>query len=150
MSSFKDILKARGSDIEAPKPVPVGTYRAMIDATPAKIDEEKGTVTHGVRLLSAEADVDQERLAEFGGVSGKVMFHTIWLIPREDTVEGWDRAKYRAKMFYVEALGLPEGDSLEQWIAAAPGQQCLVSVSHAPAKSGDVMYANIAKVMKAE
>lgn len=150
MASFADILNKRADEVEAPKPVPVGTYLASIDPSP-KIDGEKGTVMFTLSLISPQDDVDPEQLAEFGGVQGRKMFHTLWFLAKEDSgEEGQKRQDYRNKKFFVDTLGMDESASFGQMIPDAVGRQLLITVNHTPSQDGTQMYANIKSTAKAE
>lgn len=149
-TSFSDILKKRGDEAEAPKPLPVGTYQAVIDPSP-KIDDTKGTVQFALSLLAPKEDVDLDDLNSQGGVAGKKMFHTLWFLAKEDSgEEGQKRQDYRNKKFFVDSLGMDESLTFGQMIAEAPGRQLLITIKHQPSQDGSQMYANIAATARAD
>lgn len=146
MASFADILKTKASDVEAPKPIPVGTYQAVIDTNP-KIDPEKGIVEFQVKFLAAKEDVDPAALSDYGQINGATLRMTRWFLAKDP--EEQPRTDFGNKRFFVDTLDIDENLSFGEMIAQAPGRQLLVTVSHAPSKDGTQMYANIKQTAKA-
>lgn len=142
MASFADILNTRAADVEAPKPFPVGTYTGLIDSK-YTINEERGLVEFQIRFVAPEADVDPQAIVECGGIQGKSIRHTVWLMNQDGT------PAFRAKQFFVEVLGLDEDMTLSKLIAESAGRQLKFTVKHVPSKDGTQMYSNVGDVFKA-
>lgn len=141
MPNFQDILNQKASDIEKPKPLPVGMYLCIVNG-PVEFPEEgigqKQTPAAIVQLrpLQSMQDVDQEALAEAGGLSEKSIRHTLWL--SKD-------AQWRTKEF-MEHCGLDtaNGASLGELFAQLPNRQVYVTLRHRPAKDGSQLYSEVA------
>ena len=146
MNSFADILKTKGTTVEAPKPIPVGSYQAVIDTNPS-IDPEKGIVDFSVKLLMAKDDVDSQSLSDYGPINGATIRMTRWFVAKEPADQ--PRTDYGNKRFFVDTLGIDESLSFGEMIAQAPGRQLIVTIKHAPSKDGTQMYANIGQTAKA-
>jgi hypothetical protein len=98
-TDFRALLGVKGSAVEKPKPLPVGTYYAQVTGWEPTESSQKKTpgVKIGFQLTSADADVDQEQLAEVGGaaaVGKRKLSTTFWLT--EDST-------YRLKEFVENA-----------------------------------------------
>lgn len=85
--NFASILDEAPTEIERPKPLPVGTYLCVVQGQPVyDKSNKKGTpfVEFTLRPVSAEEDVDHDDLAAMGGLEGKTIKATFYLT--EDAV----------------------------------------------------------------
>ena len=145
MTDFQDILNKPVSDIERPKPYPVGSYVALVEGLPKfeKVGENQtNCADFTMRFISANEDVDKLALQEAGGINGKSIRHRVFLT--EDSL-------WRAKKFLVDDLQIDdEGGrkTLTQLINEAPGRQVMITVRHRPAKDGSVVYSEIAQTAR--
>lgn len=139
-TKFESILDMPASDIERPKPLPVGTYVAMVEGMP-RIDKSTKKQTEYVeftmKILGAQEDVDPDALEEYGGIGEATVKNTYYIT---------DKSTYRLKEFYI-ALGLDiEGKTSRELLEECPGKECLITIKHQPAQSGDMVFANITDV----
>lgn len=144
MTSFQDILRKPASQIERPKPVPVGTYLCLVQGQPAireNVGKNKNTVVEfTLQLLQPQQDVDQQALMESGGANGKSVRHSFWIT--EDAV-------YRLKEFLENDLGIDLGDrSISEALPEAAGQQVLASIRHRSSEDGQQIYSEVAKTAR--
>lgn len=134
-ADFTDILSKPVHSVEKPKPKPPGTYLGSIVGQPEQRtvttkDGDKPVISFKVKLLQAQADVDQEKLSEVDTVtSWPPMSHDIW-------VEG-EQGQYNLRRFLADVLKIDPGSSkdgktLGQMCAEAPGKQLLVTVVNKP------------------
>lgn len=142
--NFGSILDQQSSEIERPKPLPVGTYTCIVKGLP-RFDKssKKGTdfVEFTLQPVEAGEDVDEEDLDAVGGLANKTLRHTLYIT--ED-------AAYRIKDF-CDHLGIEEDDmSLRQRIEQAPGKQVLVTVKHTASDDGSTIYANVGRTASVE
>lgn len=146
MSSFQDILNKPAAEIEAPKPLPVGTYLALVDGQPEfnKIGKNNtDCVEFKLKLAQAGDDVDQAILLEqLKGkpLSEKSIKHRLFIT--EDAV-------WRLKKFLVEDLGIEEGTrGLGEMIPEAMGKQVYVTLGHRPSDDGKQIYMEVKDTAK--
>jgi|SRR5215475_247201 len=146
--SFSSILDKLSSDIEAPKPLPVGTYHCVVDGQP-RIDKstKKGTefVEFSLKPMSALEDVNEEDLAasltsgdgSIKPLSDKRIRATFYLT--ED-------AAIRLKRFLVNDLQITQGKKkVGQMITEAQNREVLAVVKHVPSQDGESLFAQLAK-----
>lgn len=141
MTNITDLLNKRADDVEKPKPLPPGHYLAIVSGPP-KIDvkqvkgEERHIADLSLKILSAGEDVDQDHLAEAGGIgNNRLMRFTFWL----DEESLW-KVKDTAITLGLEV----EGQSIGQILQAFPNTRCTVKVVHTPARDGSgSVFANI-------
>jgi len=142
-ANFSDVLNKKLDNVEKPKPLPIGTYFAVINGAPEiKPRGQNNTLAaeFKFKILQADEDVDAEALAEMGGIKDRELRFTLWLT--ED-------ALWRAKQF-VENCGVDDtGMSVSQALQACVGMSAKVKVKHVPSQDGQELYANIDKVLKA-
>ncbi|HOA52104.1 MAG TPA: hypothetical protein PKI05_07590, partial [Thermogutta sp.] len=85
--NFASILDESPTEIDRPKPIPTGTYLCRVQGSPVyDKSSKKGTpfVQFTLKPISAEDDVDEEDLAEMGGLDNKTLRLTFYLT--EDAV----------------------------------------------------------------
>ncbi|MFA6159363.1 MAG: hypothetical protein WC763_07095 [Candidatus Paceibacterota bacterium] len=143
--NFTSILSRPASETERPKPLPVGSYTALISGLP-RFDKSSKKQTDFVeftlKLLSAHDDVDAEELATMGGVADKTIKDTYYLT---------ETALWRLKDFLANAgLDVDSGNSYNELIEATPGQQIGISIRHEASQDGQSIFARIGKTFAVE
>ena len=144
--SFSSILDRAPSEIERPKPMPVGQYICVVQGQPrfdksSKKQTEFAEFTH--KLISAGDDVDEDELKAYLGdrkLSDVTMKNTYYL------TEG---AVWRLKEF-LEHCGIDEGDSLRAMIEETPGAQVGIFLNHEASQDGTSVFARIGKTFVPE
>lgn len=141
--NFGALLNKKMSEVERPKPYPVGTYLCVVQGLP-RFDKstKKGTEFSEYQLkpLQALDDVDAGDLAEMGGLERVIKatyYHT----------EG---AIWRLKEFLQACLGEDEDISLEEAIEKTPNCQVLVTIKHESSQDGETIYGVVDKVTRVE
>lgn len=124
-----NLLGKRTSEIEKPKPLPIGNYGWLIKGHEIVESSQKKTpgVQFTVQPFEAKDDVDEDLLAEVKDPFQRNMRMTFWIT--EDSL-------WRLKEF-LEMLGLGGNDeSLEELIPETTGQQFIAKVRHEPSQDG--------------
>ena len=135
---FASVLDMPASDIERPKPLPVGSYVCVVQGQP-RIDKsaKKQTefVEYTLKLLEALDDVDADGLESVGGIKDKITKVTFYLT---------ENSVYRLKEFLEHCgVDMEEEGSLRQYIAEAPGKQVVAHIIHEASQDGDAVYARV-------
>lgn len=135
---FASVLDMPASDIERPKPLPVGSYVCVVQGQP-RIDKsaKKQTefVEYTLKLLEALDDVDADGLEAVGGIKDKITKVTFYLT---------ENSVYRLKEFLEHCgVDMEEEGSLRQYIAEAPGKQVVAHIIHEASQDGDAVYARV-------
>lgn len=143
--NFASLLDEAPSEVNAPKPLPVGTYNAII-IPPVNYDKssKKGTnfVEFTLKYTSAGPDVDEEDLAAMGGFEGKTSKVQFYLTPD---------AVYRLDTFHRYCgLDLSDKVSRRERNDQVVGSAIRVQISHESSKDGSTVYARIAKTLPVE
>ena len=147
MVDFTKLAEFKLEDIEKPKPLPLGTYEAVVEGTPkwgeAKFrDKETGEappmVTVVYRLVNPTDDVDQEDLAAMGGLIGKNgKPRTI----SQDFIFNGGAPPYSLRRF-IEGFGI-EGGTLAEALEGIVGEPVLVTVKHRLDEKTQDRYAQV-------
>lgn len=144
--NFGALLDKPSTEIEKPKPWPVGSYTCAVKGLP-RFDKSSKKQTEFVEFtlqpLAAGDDVDQEELTAMGGLaSGKTIKDTYYIT--ED-------ALWRLKDFLLHC-GIEEEDgvSLRQMIEETPGKQLVVFIKHEPSQDGTSVFARVGNTAVAE
>lgn len=152
MANISDILNRPAEDVEAPKPLPPGSYNCIVKGLPEQGESsQKKTpyVRFSYQITSARDDVEEEAIAEYETgkdgektpIVGKIMTSDYYLTD--------------ASLFMLtdmlEALGIDfsGGKSISAAIDESPNMECVVFVKHEPSKDGKRFFARIGRVVSA-
>lgn len=135
--AFQSILDRPSTDIERPKPMPVGTYVVVVQGQP-KFDKSTKKQTDYVeftfKFLEALDDVDTDALDAVGGIKDKTIRNTYYLT---------EQAAFRLVDFLDHVGAGDEDMSLGQRIPEAVGKQCLATISHRASEDGQAVFAQV-------
>ncbi len=147
-ASFGSILDRAPSEIEKPKPAPVGSYMTTLVGQPrfdksSKKQTEFVEFTH--KFLSAGEDVDTDELEAFLGD------RKITEITMKNTYYLTEASLWRLKEF-LEHCGVDMDDveSLREGIEATPGKQVGLFLNHEASQDGTSVFARVGKTFVAE
>jgi hypothetical protein len=138
--NFAALLDKAPTEIEKPKPLPVGVYTCIVKGLP-KFDKSSKKQTEYVEFtlqpIATVGEVDEDALKASGGLEGKTLRDTYYIT---------ENSLWRLKKF-LEDCGLDvddESQSLRTLIDATPNCQVNVSIKHEMGNDGQTAYANIA------
>lgn len=147
-NQISDILDKPATQIDRPKPLPVGTYTWMVVGMPRHDKDKTGNmyeyVEFVVKCLSAFDDVDEEALAEWAtkadGTSRELKDFTLKM-KFYKTVD----SLYRLQEFITHCGCADENKSVRQCLDDMPNAQFVGAIVHSASKDGTTVYANIGK-----
>lgn len=131
MVDFASLVNVQAETIERPKPLPAGSYTALIEKQEFGTTSEKQTpyCRYLFKPTQAQDDVDATALAEVN-LSKISLRQDYWLTPD---------AVYRLKEFLEKTLGIEStGKTIGEMIPQAVGQQVLINVKHSIDRKGEV------------
>ena len=147
--SFSSILDRAPSEIEKPKPLPVGSYTTQLVGQPridksSKKQTEFREFTH--KIISAGDDVDEDELKQYLGDSKKLTDVTV-----KNTYYITEGAAWRLKEFLEHCgIDLDKVDSLNEALDETPGKQVGIFINHEPSQDGQSFFARIGKTFVVE
>ena len=143
--NFASILDESPTEVAAPQPMPQGTYVCVIQSLLYDKTTKKGTdyVEFTLRPVAAESDVDEDELAETGGLDGKTIRATFYLT--EDAI-------YRLDEFHTHCGLDIENDGLSR---RARNDECINSevrafVKHETSQDGSRIFARFNRSLPME
>lgn len=144
--TFESILDRKSSDVEAPKPAPVGEYRVMVAGLPR---EDKSTkkqtpfIEFTLKFIEALDSVDEDALEEWLGkdkITDRTIRHTLYLT---------EASLFRLVKFLDHLDAGDEDMTLSQRIAESPNKEVIITIRHEPSEDGETMFARIGSTAKA-
>ena len=145
MVDFNQLLAGKVGETEMPKPLPIGTFKAVIRNYETMKSAKKETPGVQFNLTPTEAleDVDQESLAAFGQERlSKVKLKEVFYLTEE--------AMPRLRKFLEATLKLDcQSQSYLEALAQATGLEVLVSIKHTMSQDGSTVYHEIASITSA-
>lgn len=146
--NFSSILDEAPTEVERPKPVPVGTYLTIVQGPWIQgKSSKKGTpfIEFPLRFITACDDVDEEDLQESGGLEGKTIKATFYYD------EGDPKSLYRLDEFHEHCgIDLADGQSRKMRNDAVINAEVLVVIRHEPSQDGQRIDAKLARTASAE
>lgn len=135
--SFASILDTPSSEIERPKPLPVGEYVCVVQGQP-RFDKSSKKQTEFVeftlKILEALETVDVDALEEMGGIKDKTIKATYYIT---------ETALWRLKDFLDHCNAGDEDESLRQRIDQTPGCQVIVTIKHEASDDGQSVFGRV-------
>lgn len=151
---FSEILDRVPSEIEKPKPIPVGTYSTVLQGIPRQDKSAKKQtrfVEFAHKIIAAGEDVDEDSLKEaLTSPDGTV--RSLQDIVMKNTFYLTENSAWRLKDF-LKDCGFDIDDdsaSLRELIEQTAGRQVNVFVKHEPSQDGQSVFAKIASSSPAE
>ena len=150
--SFESILDTPADAVERPKPLPAGTYEAIVKGMPEHgVSTQKKTpfVRFTYALTAAGEDVDEDELktlltnkdGEVEAINTKSIRDTYYTTPD---------AIFRLTDT-LERMGIDaEGKTIRQMIDETPNCSIRVVVGHRASEDGQQIFAEVKRTMKAD
>src|SRR5271154_2282159 len=151
-NQIADILDKPATQIDRPKPLPVGSYIWMVMGLPRHDkSKEKQTpyVEFAVKCLSALDDVDEEALTEWAEKSDGSM-RELKDFTQKLTFYTTPDSLYRLQEFLVHLGVADEDKTTRQCLDDTPNAQFVGAIVHSASKDGTSIYANIGKTAPVE
>jgi hypothetical protein len=143
-ATFESILDTPADEVERPVPMPTGTYDCIVQGLYEEgKSSKKGTpfVKFTYAFQAAGEDVDEDELAEKGGVVGKTIGDTYYTTPD---------ALFRLTDA-LENMGIDlNGKSVRQALSETPNCDVRVLIGHRSSEDGTQIFAEVKRTMKAE
>lgn len=143
MVDFRQLLSTNIENIEAPKPLPTGTWTGQILSR--KFDESRSRKTPFVAFtignLQPGDDVDAEEVQQVKDLGKKTIIATFYLSPD---------AQFRIKDL-IESCGYAKpGMSLAEGVEELVNAQVMLTIAHRPSEDGKTVYIDVKDVKGAE
>jgi len=142
--TFESILDMPASEVERPKPLPAGTYDAIVKGLYEEgQSSQKKTpfVRFTYAITNAGDDVDADELAEMGGIAEKTIKDTYYTTPE---------AMFRLTDA-LENMGIDlEGKSIRAALSDTPNCALRIVIGHRASEDGQQVFAEVKRTLKAD
>lgn len=144
-TNFGSILDRAPTEIDRPKPLPVGSYVCLVKGLPTYGESSKKKtpfVQFLLQPIAAGEDVDQEDLTAMGGFANKTIKATYYTT--EDAI-------YRLDEFHVHCgLELDPKVSRRERNEQVAGAQVVGNIKHRASEDGASVYAELGSTAAVE
>lgn len=144
-ASFESILDTPAAEVERPKPLPIGTYTAVVKGLYEEgVSSQKKTpfVQFTFALTGAGEDVDADELEEMGGITDK------FLKNNSTCFYTTPDALWRLTEFLEQACKIEmEDKTVRQALGDTPNCEVRLVIIHEANQSGDQKFASIKKFL---
>lgn len=138
---FSKILSKQATEIEKPKPLPIGSYicnNPQLPTFKGLGKEESPAAVFRVIVLAPDEDVDPQELTDYGEWKGKPITFNRFLT---------EASEWRTKEEICQAFGIEEeGKTLGQIFNETVNRQVRVTIKHRPSDDGTQMYMEVEKL----
>lgn len=141
-TKIEDILDRPSNAAERPPAFPAGTFLWVLKGLPRYDKSTKKQTPFAeftLQPIEARDDVDEQELADFGGLADKTKKATFYMT---------DASEFMLREF-LDACGIPDQDedgndlSHRERIDQSPNAQVLGTITHKPSQDGTRMFAEI-------
>lgn len=152
MANISDILNRPAEDVEAPKPLPPGSYNCIVKGLPEQGESSKKKTPYlrfSFQIVAPREDVEEDAIIEYETgkdgektpIAGKILTSDYYLTN--------DALFMLTDM--LEALGIDftGGKSVSAAIDESPNSECVVFVKHEPSNDGRRFFARVGRVASA-
>lgn len=144
-ATFSSILDTPSSEVERPRPMPVGEYVCVVQGQP-RFDKSAKKQTEFVeftlKFIEAQDTVDSDALGEWltkkDGSKDRLADRTT-----KTTYYLTENSLWRLNDFLDHCEAGDEDMSLRQRIAETPGKQIIVTVKHEASQDGSAVFARV-------
>jgi hypothetical protein len=159
--TFESILDMPAADVERPKPLPAGTYDAIVQGLyeeGASAQKKTQFVQFTFAIQAADEDVDEDDLAEYltskdgvtkalSGVTLKNNSTKFYTMNADGTRS---EALFRLTDFFTHCGIDQEGKSIRQCLSETPNCSVKILIGHVASQDGEQIFAELKKTMPAE
>ena len=155
--NFESILDMPAADVERPKPLPAGTYDAIVQGLYEEgVSSQKKTpfVQFAFAIQAADEDVDEDDMETFltNKDGTKKVLQNIVLKNNSTKFYTTPDSMYRLTDF-LKHLGIDpdeEGKTIRQCLSDTPNCSVKILIGHTASADGESIFAELKKTMPAE
>lgn len=156
MANISDILNRPAEDVEAPKPLPPGSYNCVVKGLPEQGESSKQKTLYlrfTFQITSACSDVDEDALNEYlsakdgtvGSLAGRLVSNDYYVQNADGTQSG--ALFMLTDMLAAIGIDFTGGKSISAAVDETPNMECVVFINHEPSQDGKRFFARVGKVV---
>ena len=152
--TFESILDMPAADVERPKPLPAGTYNAIVSGLYEEgVSSQKKTpfVQFAFAIQSADEDVDEDDLTEYLTTKdGAKPLNSVILKNNSTKFYTTPDSLFRLTDF-LNHCGIDQDDkTIRQCLSETPNSSVKILIGHVASQDGEQIFAELKKTMPGE
>jgi hypothetical protein len=153
VQTFESILDTPATEVERPKPVPVGTYTALVQGLYEEgVSSQKKTpfVQFAFCIQSAGDDVDEDELREWATAKDGSVRSLTGTVLKNNSTKFYTTpdSMFRLTDFF-EHCGIEQDEkTIRQCLGDTPNCQIDILVGHVASQDGQQIFAEVKRTMK--
>ena len=153
--NFESILDMPAADVERPKPLPVGTYNAIVQGLYEEgVSSQKKTpfVQFAFAIQSADEDVDEEELDAFLTAKDGSKKALGGIVIKNNSTKFYTTGDSLWRLTdFLDHCGIEqEGKTIRQCLSETPNCAVKILIGHVASQDGESIFAELKKTMPAD
>lgn len=153
--SFESILDMPAQDVERPKPIPAGTYDAIVQGLYEEgVSSQKRTpfVQFAFAIQAADADVDEDELSEFLTAKDGSTKSLQSVVLKNNSTKFYTTpdSMFRLTDFFDHCGIDQDGKTIRQCLSETPNCTVKILIGHTASQDGSQIFAELKKTMSSE
>jgi hypothetical protein len=153
--TFESILDMPAADVERPKPLPTGTYDAIVQGLYEEgISSQKKTpfVQFAFAIQAADEDVDEDEITAYLTSKDSSVKPLAGVVLKNNSTKFYTTpdSMFRLTDFFDHCGIDQEGKTVRQCLSETPNCSVKILISHVASQDGEQIFAEVKKTMPAE
>ena len=153
--NFESILDMPAEDVERPKPIPAGTYDAIVKGLYEEgVSSQKRTpfVQFAFAVQAADEDVDEDELSEFLTTKDGTTKALQSIVLKNNSTKFYTTpdSMFRLTDFFDHCGIDQNGKTIRQCLSETPNCSVKVLIGHTASQDGSQIFAELKKTMPSE
>lgn len=153
--NFESILDMPAADVERPKPLPVGTYNAIVQGLYEEgVSSQKKTpfVQFAFAIQSADEDVDEEDLDTYLSSKDGTKKSLSGVVLKNNSTKFYTTPDSLFRLTdFLDHCGIDQdGKTIRQALSETPNCSVKITIGHVFSQDGESIFAELKKTMRSE
>jgi hypothetical protein len=153
--TFESILDMPAADVERPKPIPAGTYDAIIQGLYEEgVSSQKKTpfVQFAFAIQAADEDVDEEELTAYLTAKDGSVKALSGVVLKNNSTKFYTTPDSMFRLTdFLDDLGIDQTDkTIRQCLSETPNCSVKILIGHVASQDGEQIFAALKKTLPAE
>jgi len=153
--TFESILDMPAADVERPKPIPAGTYDAIVNGLYEEgVSSQKKTpfVQFAFLIQAADEDVDEDELDAYLTQKDGTVKSLQGVVLKNNSTKFYTTPDSMFRLTdFLDHCGIDQTDkTIRQCLSETPNCSVKITIGHVASQDGEQIFAELKKTMPAE
>jgi len=153
--TFESILDMPAADVERPKPLPAGTYDAIVQGLYEEgVSSQKKTpfVQFAFAIQGADEDVDEDELTTYLTAKDGTVKPLSGVVLKNNSTKFYTTpdSLFRLTDFFEHCGIDQDGKTIRQCLSETPNCSVKITIGHVASQDGEQIFAELKKTMPTE